>query len=639
MCGICGIVRFDGQALEPSCLVRASAALRHRGPDHTGVWFSDDRTVALGASRLKVLDPSTRADQPLHRSEGRYTLVYNAEVYNFRDLRCELIAAGESFVTAGDTEVVLAACARWGVEAFPRFNGMWALAFYDSKEQRGFLCRDRFGVKPLVYVADTRMLAFASEVRALTQLGDWDQTIDPDSVVEHLTFGYIADPATIYRNARRLPPGHYLTFDRRGASAPRRYYEFPAPPPLAEQECDEARRRVRAELGESVVRRKVSDVPIGAFLSGGLDSSIVVAHLSAAIGRPIKTFSVGFAGQARYDETSFARLVARRFGTEHHELVLTERDVIDAIPDLLDHLGEPFGDSSIIPTSLLSKFAREHVTVALSGDAGDELLGGYWRYLGHETLDTYQRIPWLLRKGLVEPTMALLGVSRSSPFGNRIRQFKKLLRANDADPLSRHLAWSRILAPENESLFTDQGPVAACVERAVWAAKRATDPFGSTDWLNRVLASDMQRQLPADMLQKVDLASMMHSLEVRTPFLDPSVVELALSMPGDFKVRRGMRKRVLIDAYRGYLPDAVLDRSKQGFEVPIGEFFRGPLRKMLGDLVTRDAIESIGGLSYPGVERVVNEHYSQQADHADLLWALFGLCWWKRGPKLELENG
>jgi len=627
MCGICGIIRFDEQPLALTCLARASAALRHRGPDHTRAWCSDDGRVGLGSTRLKVLDPSGRADQPLHTSNGRFHLVYNGEVYNFREIRAELIAAGETFATEGDTEVVLAACATWGAEAFTRFNGMWALAFYNSTERRGFLCRDRFGVKPLVYATNDGMLAFASEVRALTQIGDWDRTTDPDSVVEHLTFGYISDPATIYRRARRLPPGHYLTFDRDGVGEPQRFYDFPAPPPLLDHEYDEARRRVRAELGESIVRRKVSDVPIGAFLSGGLDSSIVVAHLSAAIGRPIKTFSVGFAGQARYDETAFARLVSDRFGTEHHELVLSERDIIDAIPGILDHLGEPFGDSSIIPTSLLSKFAREHVTVALSGDAGDELFGGYWRYLGHETLDAYQRVPAWLRKGLVEPAMSVLGASRSSPLGNRIRQFKKLLRAKDVDPLSRHMAWSRILSPEAESVLTEGGRAAACVAASIWAAKRTTDPFGSVDWLNRILAWDVQHQLPADMLQKVDLASMMHSLEVRTPFLDPGVVELAMSLPGEFKIRRGMRKRILVDAYRGHLPDPVLDRPKQGFEVPLGELFRGPLRDMLRDVVHRKQVESLGGLSYAGVERVIEGHCSGHADHADVLWALLTLCW------------
>lgn len=634
MCGICGIVRFDGVPLEPTCLDRACAALRHRGPDHTGVWFGGDRSAAIGATRLKVLDPSAKADQPLHHSDGRHHLVYNGEVYNFRELRRELIALGETFVSDGDTEVALAACVRWGVDAFRRFNGMWALAFVNAAEKTGFLCRDRFGVKPLVYVGDSKSLAFASEIRALTHLGSWERRFDQDSVTEHLVFGYIADPATIYQRARRLPPGHYVTFDRRGVSETRRFYDVPAPPPLSTHEYADACTRVRHELSESVIRRRVSDVPIGAFLSGGLDSTIVASHLSEALGRPVKTFSTGFEGQARYDETRFARIAADRFGTEHHELILTERDIVETIPKILDHLGEPFGDSSIIPTSLLSQFAREHVTVALSGDAGDELFGGYWRYLGHDTLDAYHRIPRILRRGAIEPLLAILGGSRSSMLGNRVRQFRKLLRTAAADPLARHVAWSRILSPGGSGLFTDPARAAACAERTAWSAKLRTDAFGSADGLNRILAFDLQHQLPADMLQKVDLASMMHSLEVRTPFLDPSVVELALSMPGEFKIRRGVRKRVLLDTYRGRLPDPILDRAKQGFEVPLGELFRGPLRSLFHDIVTPERLADCGELSQAAVENVLRAHIGRSDDHADLLWALLTLCW----PKPTSSN-
>lgn len=607
----------------------AAAALRHRGPDHTGVWLSPDRTVALGSMRLKVLDPSAKADQPLHHPSGPCHIVYNGEVYNFRELRRELIALGETFQTEGDTEVVLAACVRWGLDAFQRFNGMWALAFFDESTGDGFLCRDRFGVKPLVYVIDGKSLHFASEIRALAQLGTWDRTIDPDSVTEHLTFGYIADPATIYRSARRLPPGHYLKFNRNGAEEPRRFFQVPAPPPMSLDAYSDACGRVRHELGESVIRRRVSDVPVGAFLSGGLDSTIVVSHLSAALGRPIHTFSVGFEGASRYDETRFARLAAERFGTQHQELVLTSRDIIEAVPKILDHLGEPFGDSSIIPTSLLSRFARQHVTVALSGDAGDELFAGYWRYMGHDSLSAYTRIPKFIRRGAIEPSLAILGAARSSSIGNRVRQFRKLLRAQAADPLARHIAWSRILADSATALFADEERAARCAERAAWIAKRATEAFGSGDGLNRILAFDLQHQLPADMLQKVDLASMMHSLEVRTPFLDPSVVELALSMPFEWKLRRGVRKRVLLDAYRGRLPDAILDRSKQGFEVPLGELFRGPLRELFHDVVTPGRLAEIGGITPTGVAAVYSAHEHRREDHADLLWALLSLCWWK----------
>ncbi len=636
MCGICGVVHFTDEPVAPDALAGACDALRHRGPDHTGTWLEPGRgdspgRVGLGATRLAVLDPSPSGHQPMHGGHGRFHLVFNGEIYNYREIRNELQSAGERFVTECDTEVVMAACARWGADALSRFNGMWALAFYDSQTRAGFLSRDRFGIKPLLYSSDASGLRFASELGALTGIGRFDRTIDRRAVVGLLQFGYIAHPSTIYGQAQRLPPGHYLTFNASGPGDPVRYYQLP----MANREQDgeedytNARARLRRCLADAVVSRRVSDVPIGAFLSGGLDSSIIVRHLSAVIGRQVQTFSVGYAGQRSYDETRFARIVASRFGTHHRELVLTEGDVLDSIPPLLDHLGEPFGDSSIIPTALLSRFARQFVTVALSGDGGDELFGGYWRYLGHDALATYERLPWFLRRAIIEPLLDGMSSSKSSPLGNRIRQFRKLLRTGGDDFIGRHIAWSRILAPEAESILTYPSDADVCDRAVTTHALTATSQMPGPDSLNRILAFDVQHQLPADMLHKVDLAGMMHSLEVRVPFLDPEVVELAMAMPSSFKIDRGRRKRILVDAYRGHLPDKILDRPKQGFEVPIGEFFRGPLAEMFRDTVTRDVVDSFGFLSYDAIEGVYRDHADRRAEHADLLFALLSLCWWQ----------
>lgn len=633
MCGIAGIVGFAATPVDASALRRACAAQRHRGPDHAGIWIDGpvQASVGLAATRLAVQDPSAAGHQPFHHASGRYHLVFNGELYNFRELRRELTDSGERFLTDGDTEVVLAACIRWGPDAFSHFNGMWALAFYDSETREGFLSRDRFGVKPLLYAHTDRALTFASELQALTILGEFDRDINSDALLQLVQFGYIAHPDTIYAGARRLAPGHFLRFDARTAHAPTRYFD-----PLADlngEACvdyTEACGRVRRTLADAVVARRVSDVPIGTFLSGGLDSSIVTYHLAAAMGRPVDTFAVGYADQRTYNEAPFARLVAHRLGTEHHELILTQRDVLEAIPQILDHLGEPVGDSSIIPTALVSQFARRAVTVALSGDGGDEIFGGYWRYLGHESLGAYRRIPAVLRRGLVEPTLRRLAASKSSTAGNRIRQLRKLLRAEDDDSMARHVAWSRILAPEAEDIFPDRRSAAHCANRVEQAMRVMTAGLSEADGLNRILAGDLQYSLPADMLHKVDLASMMHSLEVRVPFLDPRVVRLGLSLPGCFKIDRGMRKRILIDAYRGRLPDEVLDRPKQGFEVPIGELLRGPLRELFRATVSRDVIESFGLLSYPGVERIYEEHLARRGEHADVLFALLSLCWWRR---------
>jgi asparagine synthase (glutamine-hydrolysing) len=591
--------------------------------------------VGLAATRLAILDPSPAGNQPMHDGLGRYHVVFNGEVYNYRTLRRELAASGYAFRTQSDTEVVLAACMRWGRGALSRFNGMWALAFYDSESGTGFLSRDRFGIKPLFYVVEGSSLRFASEIGAILCLAEVNRRVDEAALVQHLTFGYIAHPRTIYSAVRRLAPGHCVEFGANGPGAPSRYYDVPVSNNEAWRADDysEACVDLRRALADAVVARRVSDVPIGAFLSGGLDSSIVVAHLAEAMGRPVQTFSVGYAGHEGYDETTYARLVAAQFGTEHHELVLTERDVLEAIPAILDQLGEPVGDSSIIPTSLVSRFTRGSVTVALSGDGGDELFGGYWRYLAHDARQAYRAIPRAVRRWAIEPALSAMSIARGSPLANRARQLRKLLRGGDGAPLERHVAWSRILPPGAESLVSDPEAVGGCVAEAASTATRLVGGSGAADELNRILAFDVQYSLPSDMLQKVDLGSMMHSLEVRVPFLDPAVVERAMSYPACWKIDRGRGKRILADAYRGRLPDEILDRAKQGFEVPIGEYLRGPLLGMFRDVVARGTVDSLRIVNHAAVEALLQEHVSRRADHSEVLWALLTLCWWKRNER------
>lgn len=631
MCGIAGVVDFAGRPVAEAALHGACAALRHRGPDDAGVWVHPaGGAVGLAATRLAVLDPTLAAHQPFLSRDGRFVLVYNGELYNYRALRRELEGAGDTFRTEGDTEVVLSACARWGVEALGRFNGMWGLGFFDTVARTGFLARDRFGIKPLFFARCADRLSFASELGGLAALGIADDTIDPEALVQHLLFGFIAHPATIYRGARRLPPGHLLRFDSQGAQEPQRWFDATAVP--AEEGTGEdgaTRTRLRRAIADAVAVRRVADVPLGAFLSGGLDSSIVALHLAEAVGRPIQTFSVGYHAERSYDETPFARMVARQLGTDHHEVMLGEREVLEAIPRILDHLAEPVGDSSIVPTALLSEVARRRVTVALSGDGGDELFGGYWRYLGHDALRAYERIPGWLRRGVVEPLLGRWAATRASGLGNRVRQFRKLVRAAAADPPARHVAWSRILSPEGEGLVANGALLQSVIDMALSRAREATGALARRDPLTRILAFDLQHGLPADMLHKVDLASMMHSLEVRVPLLDPRVVRAAFALPAGCKIDRGQRKAVLRNAYRGRLPDEVLDRPKQGFEVPVGEYLRGPMRAMFHDTVTRAAVESFGILSFDAVTQLYQDHAARRADHADVLFALLSLCWWR----------
>lgn len=654
MCGIAGIVDFAGGRVDPDVLAAAGDTMRHRGPDDAGVWTDHTRrpNVGFAATRLAVLDPTGAGHQPMSADGGRFVIVFNGLIYNHHDVRDALRREGVVLTTRCDTEAALQACVRWGPEALERFEGMWALAFYDRRLGTGFLSRDRFGIKPLVWAEHDGRLTFASEMRTLRRLGDWPDDVNRCALMHYLRFGYVGHPDTIYSCAHRLPPSTYMPFGPSSVGEPVRCGAPPrgvggeratvgggggadrastTPQDATPGTGDRwgAARRVRRALFQSVARHRLADVPIGAFLSGGLDSSIVVAHLAELSSRPIKTFSVGWSEEGAYDETRFARLVADRFGTEHHELRCRFADVVDLIPSMLDHLGEPFFDSSILPTAIVSRFARRDVTVILSGDGGDELFGGYWRYLAHVIHERYRRIPRWVRAGLIEPLVRRAASAKSSSVSNRVRQFRKLLRAGNADMPRRHIAWSEILAPEARDIVSEPLIDDPVLNRLIDETRDTDD----ADPLNRILAFDLRYSLPCDMLHKVDLASMACSLEVRVPFLDPDVVATAVSMPSSMKVCGGEGKVVLKDAYRGLLPDAVLHRGKMGFEVPIGEFLRGPLREMFRSTVTRDVVESFGLIRHDAVMRVYDEHCARRGEHADLLFALLSLCWWRRGQR------
>ncbi len=629
MCGIAGIVDLNGERIAQPPLLRACSDLRHRGPDDQGVWLEHlpGFSIGLAATRLAVIDPTEASRQPMVSADGRSAIVFNGLIYNYRELRRDLESKGVSFRTTSDTEVVLAACDQWGFSALDRMNGMWALAFYDRVHRRGFLSRDRFGIKPLFWCRDGARLLFASELPALTSLGNWSRDVNPSALAHYLRMGYVAHPSTIYDAAHRLPPASYLAFDASGVHAPVRYYDVQACcQNTASQSDPQAASRVDRAMLRSVARRRVADVSVGAFLSGGLDSSIIVAHLAELSARPVKTFSIGWADQGAYDETAAARRVSQWFATDHHELICRFDDVLDVLPSILDHLGEPFFDSSILPTAILSAFAKQHVTVCLSGDGGDELFGGYWRYLAHHAWTTYRRLPAAVRQRVIEPLMRAAESSKSSMVSNRVRQFRKLTRASDGDAFARHVAWSRIMSPEAEDILL---PEAAC-DDVHDRLLELTDRLDPNDALNRIMGFDLQYGLPCDMLHKVDLASMYHGLEVRVPFLDPEVVELALKLPSSSKVSKGQGKTILRQRYRNVLPQEVLIQPKRGFEVPIGEFFRSQLREMFLDTVDRPTIESFGCLNYDAIIRVYNEHRDRRSEHADLLFALLSLCWWRR---------
>lgn len=633
MCGIAGVIDFRGREIAQDRLLAAREAVAHRGPDDRGLWrhASDRFFAALVHTRLAVLDTTDAGHQPFADPSGRFHLAYNGEVYNFADLRRSL-EGRYPFRTQCDTEALHAALIHEGTAALGRLNGIFAFAFVDAAEHRALLARDPFGVKPLYYAFDDDRLVFASEMGAILPLLDDPSGLDIDREALHLflSLGFIPHPLTVYRGVRKLGPGCLLALDPGGGPNVSRYHRLaPAAPPA---DYGDASRELRGRIGAAVAAQRIADVPLGAFLSGGLDSSVVVAELARSVTGPLKTFSIGYADQPQYDETRYARLVAERFDTEHHEFKLTARDVLEEIPALLDHLAEPFADASLIPTSLVSRHTRGHVTVALSGDGGDELFAGYWRYLGHRYIERYRRIPSILRRGLVEPLLRAAPSAKSSPLLNRIRQARKLLRGDFEDPFDRHAAWSRLAEAEViDSLVP--GPAGVSLAEMLLAAVRDLAPdHRAIDPLTPILLADLAFSLPADMLFKVDAASMRHALEVRVPLLDTSVVELAAGLPIEWKMGGGAQKRILRDAYRDVLPVEVLERGKMGFEVPIGEFLRGPLRDAWQEAVRDDVLQDLG--LRPDTARAIwSDHQARRHERADILYALFVLCRWEQNRR------
>ncbi|MEE8168951.1 MAG: asparagine synthase (glutamine-hydrolyzing), partial [Phycisphaerae bacterium] len=536
MCGIVGYVR-PGGLLGRKRLADAVAALRHRGPEGDGVWTDPERGVALGHTRLKILDLSDAAHQPMVSDDGRVALVYNGEIYNYRELRDELAAGGARFRATGDTAVLLEWCRRDPELAFlPRLNGMFAFALWEVDRGRLTLVRDRTGVKPLLCAEFNGGVAFASEMRALRHVLDGAERIDRFAAIQLLTLGFIGAPHTIFSDVQRIMPGHLLRW-RDGRVDVERWADEPPDQPVTTS-LQDAAERLRTVVRDAVARRMVADVPVGVFLSGGIDSSVIPA-VAAKLGGPrVRTFSVGFPGNAFFDETRYADAVAQRYDTDHTSLPLTLDDIRAAIPDVLDHLSEPFADSSALPTYLLSRLTRQHVTVALSGDGADELFAGYRRYAAARL------VRWLggfSRSPMYPPLRRLierLPTRRETRVGSYVSQLKRAMRGIDPDRKKRYANWQRI---------TDDGALArllaepadrdAFVEHTLdYLWRRRGQPRDSDD-LNAHLRTEWKTSLPDDMLLKVDAMSMAHGLEVRSPFLDREVVDFAAPLPADWKLR------------------------------------------------------------------------------------------------------
>jgi len=633
MCGIAGL--FHGESLGQrdgelrefelrEVARRMADAIAHRGPDDAGVWVDAAAGLALAHRRLSIIDLSAAGHQPMGSASGRFQIVFNGEIYNFAALRDELLAHGHVFRTHSDTETIVHAYEQWGVDCVQRFRGMFAFALWDARRGRLLVGRDRLGIKPLYLWNDGRRLAFASEAKAILALPGVDVELDRNALASYLSIGYVASPGSMFRGMRKLPPATLLAA-RGAALEERRYWRIPSEVDGRRSE-DEWVELVRRRVEESVRMQMVSEVPIGAFLSGGIDSSAVVAFMAAHSDRPVKTYAIGFGGgkaEAYYNELPYARQVAQLFKTDHHEIVVSP-DVVSMLPSLLWHMDEPIADTAFITTYLVSEFARRDVTVILSGVGGDELFGGYRRYLGGHYQSRFNRLPLSLRRA-ASALGERLPSDRHSPMLNSLRLAKGFLSTAGLPLDERYRSYVEVFADDEIAALMPSGPSPG--RDPIAEAFRAA---AGGDELNRMLAVDAETQLPDDLLLLTDKMSMAVSLECRVPLLDQRLVELAARMPGRLKVGGGDLKHAMKRALAGVLPEGILKREKRGFGAPIGAWFRQELAPLVADLLSPETVRRRGLLDPDAVARTIAEHEAQRADRTDHLLALVNLEIWAR---------
>ncbi len=628
MCGITGIFAYNLVGKFSKIHVTAATqALHPRGPDHQDVFLSE--WVCLGHRRLSIIDTRAVAHQPMWDPSGRYCLVFNGEIFNYRELKTQLLQQGIVFHTESDTEVLLHLCIREGEKALHKLNGFFAFCLYDKQQEFLFLARDRYGIKPLVYVADENRFAFASEIKSLLHYGI-DKHVDYETLYTYLQLNYAPAPHTIFSAVQKLMPGHWLKVTR-GQMESGQYYQIPYPPeapsPLS---YPQAQLRFQQLLEAAVQRRLVADVPLGSFLSGGIDSS-VVATLAARHKPDLHTFSIGFRDEPFFDETAYAQLVASKIGSIHTVFSLTNQDLYEHLYDMLRYLDEPFADSSALAVYILSRETRKHATVALSGDGADELLGGY-----HKHAAFYRSLHPGWQEKMVTALSFLwktLPQSRNGSVSNRLRQLNRFANGMRLPLPDRYWAWASF-ANETEALNLLSPEVRQKTDRTQYASRKnnVLRPLTSATDMNHVLLADMNLVLPNDMLTKVDWMSMANGLEVRVPFLDVELVNFVFSLPSDYKINAQVRKRLLRDAYREALPPALYHRPKKGFEVPLLRWFRTEMKSTITeDLLGRKRIEEQGIFHYPEIEKLKKRLFSTNpGDVHARIWALVVFQqWWK----------
>jgi asparagine synthase (glutamine-hydrolysing) len=622
MCGICGLAALDGAAaVDPEALARMNETLVHRGPDSDGLIA--DGPVGLAARRLSIIDLE-HGDQPIANEDGTVHVALNGEIYNHRSLRAGLEARGHAFSTRADTEVLVHLYEENGLGFVGDLRGMFAFAIWDSRHRRLVLGRDRFGIKPLYYRARGGWLSFASELKALLRQPGFSGEIDLRALAAYLTFNSIPGPLSIFAGVSKLPPGHLLVWEGSGIRVER--WCRPAPAPVEQLRAESAEvlaSELRERLRDSVRAHLVADVPVGVLLSGGVDSSALAALAAIESSEPVRTFSIGF-DEPSFDELAGARLIAERYGTDHHELVV-KPDAVELLPAIVGTFDEPFADSSALPTYLVSKLAAGSVKVALSGEGGDELFGGYYTYVADLLAD---RVGPLAR--LARPLLERLPSSSSkASFDYKAKRF---VRAAHLPPLERHHGWKEIFsASDRTELLRPDARVARFdpldVYRERYAETAGAEP------LARLQDVDLGIYLVDDLLVKTDRASMAHSLEARVPYLDPVVSELALALPSALKVRRFNKKVLLRRAVSPLVPGEIVNAKKQGFSAPVAAWLRGPLEDFTRDALSRETLVRHGYFDPGAVERLIDRHVSGSEDMSRQLWGVLCFTLWIDGHR------
>lgn len=637
MCGITGIYAFNEIGrFHMINLAAATDKLSKRGPDF-GRSTSVHR-VGLGHRRLSIIDTSASGNQPMKDSSERFTIVFNGEIYNYRELRKGLEQKGVSFQSATDTEVLLQLYMHEGKACLEKLNGFFAFAIYDEQRDHLFIARDRLGIKPLLYYADEDKVIFASEMKSLLAYGI-EKELDTNSLYQYLQFNYTPAPATMLKGVHKLLPGHYLEVSK--AHEPRiqegKYYQLPFDENRLnpeKQTYEQQQKKLHELMDASVKRRLVADVPLGAFLSGGIDSSVITALASRHVEK-LNTFSIGYRDEPFFDETKYAQLVADKYQTNHTVFSLSNYDLYSHLFDILDHIDEPFADSSAIPVYILSKETKKKVTVALSGDGADEVFSGYnkhhaaWRVMHAGMAEKMV--------GGLENVWKSLPKSRNNPIANKFRQLERFAEGIKLSPKERYLKWATYLQGEAAAQLLSSS-VLEKLDFEKHDARTATllqAIHDQNETLNQWLYTDVQLVLPNDMLTKVDLMSMAHGLEVRVPFLDHQVVEYAFSLPEESKINRQMKKRIVQDTFRDLLPTELYRRPKHGFEVPLLRWFRTELRSTIEDLLSDDFITEQDVFDLEGIKSLKQKLFSKDpGDVHATLWALVVFQhWWKQHMK------